>query len=173
MALSSVSAILVCHPGPVAFQRANVSGNRRSEIAVLAAPDLGRPLGLSIRSAAAGPNSSGRTSAAGFAFAKVAFVHSGFSRTLRLLLVLRFKPLHLSSIGLSKTDHMDRIGARRKDQGMKSPGDHAERLESALPVILTGVFHHKGAVPIKFLRKLERDTARRDVSLVLLGIEAD
>ncbi len=79
MALSSVSAILVCHPGPVAFQRANVSGRRRREIAVLAVPVLGRPLGLSIRPASVGPNSSGSTSAAGLAFAKVAFVHSGFS----------------------------------------------------------------------------------------------
>jgi hypothetical protein len=79
MALSSVSAILVCRPGPVAFERANVSGRRRSEIAVLAAPVLGRPLGLSNRSASVGPNSSGRSAAADLACAKVAFVHSGFS----------------------------------------------------------------------------------------------
>ena len=90
IALSSASAIRVCHPGPVAFQRANVSGGRRIEIDVRATPVFGRPRGLSILPATGAPNISGRILLAGFAFANVAFVHSGFSGALRTLVVLRF-----------------------------------------------------------------------------------
>ena len=40
-ALENASAIRVCQPGPVAFQRANVSGGNRIEIDVRALPDFG------------------------------------------------------------------------------------------------------------------------------------
>jgi len=39
-ALDNASAIRVCQPGPVAFQRANVSGSNRIEIDVRALPDF-------------------------------------------------------------------------------------------------------------------------------------
>ncbi len=58
---------------------------------------------------------------------------------------------------------MDRARARRKDQGVEPACDQAQRLESALPVILAGVFDHQGAIPFKFVCKLERDAARGDV----------
>ena len=44
--LDNASAIRVCQPGPVAFQRANVSGGKRIEIDVRALPDFGRPVDL-------------------------------------------------------------------------------------------------------------------------------
>src|SRR5277367_5879069 len=50
-ALDNASAIRVCQPGPVAFQRANVSGGNRIEIDVRALPDFGRPRGFNILAA--------------------------------------------------------------------------------------------------------------------------
>jgi hypothetical protein len=64
MAFDNVSAIRVCQPGPVAFQRANVSGGKRREIDVRALPDFGRPRGFNILAALAAPKISGNTSRA-------------------------------------------------------------------------------------------------------------
>ena len=72
----------VCHPGPVAFQRARVSGGRRKEISVRALPVFGRPRDLSIRAAVAFPKISGSTSPALRARANVSFVQTGLSRSL-------------------------------------------------------------------------------------------
>jgi hypothetical protein len=77
-AFDSVSAIRVCQPGPVAFQRANVSGGKRREINVRALPDFGRPRGFNIDAA---PKISGNTSRALRAREKVSFVHVGLSRS--------------------------------------------------------------------------------------------
>ena len=63
-ALDNASAIRVCQPGPVAFQRANVSGGNRRKIDVRTLPDFGRPRGFNILAADAVPKISGNTSRA-------------------------------------------------------------------------------------------------------------
>ena len=105
-ALDNASAIRVCQPGPVAFQRANVSGGNRIEIDVRALPDFGRPRGFNILAADAAPKISGNTSRALRARAKVSFVHAGFSRSAFWGLGLRFISFHLTFVGLAQTDHM-------------------------------------------------------------------
>jgi hypothetical protein len=112
-ALDNASAIRVCQPGPVAFQRANVSGGNRIEIDVRALPDFGRPRGFNILAADAAPKISGSTSRALRARAKVSFVHAGFSRSAFWGLGLRFISFHLAFVGLVQTDHMRLVGARR------------------------------------------------------------
>jgi hypothetical protein len=105
-ALDNASAIRVCQPGPVAFQRANVSGGNRIEIDVRALPDFGRPRGFNILAVDAAPKISGNTSRALRARAKVSFVHAGFSRSAFWGLGLRFISFHLAFVGLAQTDHM-------------------------------------------------------------------
>jgi len=70
----------VCQPGPVAIQRASVSGGSLRLIATLDSGDLGRPRGLSMVAAVRAPKILGRTSLAGRAFAIMTAVHSGFVR---------------------------------------------------------------------------------------------
>jgi hypothetical protein len=151
IALSNASAIRVCHPGPVAFHLANVSGGRRIEIDVRAVPDFGRPRGFSSRLAAGALNNSGRTSLAGFAFANVALFHSGFSAIFRALTVLRFIESDLTSICLAETDHVNAPCTRSEHQCVRSARDHAQCLESPLSVVPTDVFDHKRTVPFKLL----------------------
>jgi hypothetical protein len=115
----------VCHPGPVAFQRANVSGGKRMEIDVRAAPDFGRPRGFSNRLAAGAPKTSGRTSRADLAFAKVALVHSGFSETFRVLAGLRFIISNLAPIRLAETDHVNSPCTGSKHQRVQPPRDQS------------------------------------------------
>jgi len=119
-ALDNASAIRVCQPGPVAFQRANVSGGNRIEIDVRALPDFGRPRGFNILAADAAPKISGNTSRALRARAKVSFVHAGFSRSAFWGLGLRFISFHLAFVGLAQTDHMRLVGARRETHHMQS-----------------------------------------------------
>ena len=113
----------VCHPGPVAFQRANVSGGNRIEIDVRALPDFGRPRGFNILVADAAPKISGNTSRALRARAKVSFVHAGFSRSAFWGLGLRFISFHLAFVGLAQTDYMRLIGARRENHHVQSISD--------------------------------------------------
>jgi len=80
-AFDNASAIRVCQPGPVAFQRANVSGGNRREINVRALPDFGLPRGFNILAAVPAAKIPGNTSRAMRARAKVSFVHAGFSRS--------------------------------------------------------------------------------------------
>jgi hypothetical protein len=139
----------VCHPGPVAFQRANVSGGKRMEIDVRARPDFGRPRGLSSRLAAGAPNTSGRTSPAGFAFLNVAFVHSGFSNVFRDSTGFRFITPDLTPACLAATAHVNAPGTRRGHQSVQPPIDQSERLESSLSVVSTGVVDYKRTAPLK------------------------
>jgi hypothetical protein len=103
IALDNTFTIRVCQPGPVAFQRANVSGGRRNDIDIRALPDFGRPRGFSISAAAAAPKISGKTFCALRARAKVSFVHAGLSRLVFSGLRFRFIPFHLA-FGRVETD---------------------------------------------------------------------
>jgi hypothetical protein len=172
IALSSTSAMRVCQPAPVAFQRASVSGGSRIEIAVRALPDFGRPRGLSIVLAMLAPRISGNTSAAGRALEKVAFVHSGFSWIFRLVLGLRFIAFGLAWIGFSQADYVDIAGTWREHKGIEAPFDNAKRLKAVLSVVLAEIFNHKRRVPLELLHQIERNSALRNISFVLGGVEA-
>lgn len=90
----------VCHPGPVAFQRASVSGGNRRLIATFESEDLGRPRGLSMFAAVRPPKIFGNASFAGRAFAIMAIVHSEFCRIVVLLVLDRFFiPFRFALIG--------------------------------------------------------------------------
>jgi hypothetical protein len=80
-AFDNASAIRVCQPGPVAFQRANVSGGNRREIDVRALPDFGRPRGFNILAAVPAPKVSGSTSRC------LASACKGFLRPRRVLTI--------------------------------------------------------------------------------------
>jgi hypothetical protein len=102
-AFDIASAIRVCQPGPVALQRANVSGGNRREIDVRALPDVGRTRGFDILAAVPVSKISGNTSRALRAQAKVSFVHAGFSRSAFWGLGLRFISFDLAFVGLVQT----------------------------------------------------------------------
>jgi hypothetical protein len=135
IAFDKTFAIRVCQPGPVAFQRANVSGGRRNDIDVRALPDFGRPRGFSISAAAVAPKISGKTSCALRARAKVSFVHAGLSRLVFSGLRFCFIPFHLASVCLAQADHVRLIGAWGKYHGVKPCTDQAERLKSTLAIV--------------------------------------
>ena len=102
-----IFAMRVCQPGPVAFQRAKVSGANLKLIATFESADLGRPRGLSMAAAVLMPNISGKASLAGRAFAIIAAVHSGLIRADLFGLVGLdgfFIPVHLAFIGFTQTD---------------------------------------------------------------------
>jgi len=137
-AFDNASAIRVCQPGPVAFQRANVSGGNRSEINVRALPDFGLPRGFNILAVPAA-KISGNTSRALRARAKVSFVHSGFSRSAFRGLGLRFISFALSFIGPAQADQMHLVGARREYHHMQPILDQTQRLKPAFTVVLSKI----------------------------------
>src|SRR5258708_32553755 len=104
-ALDNASAMRVCQPGPVAFQRANVSGGNRIEIDVRALPDFGRPRGFNILTADAAPKISGNTSRAFRARANVSFVYTGFSRPAYWRYGLRFVSFSSPFVCVVLADH--------------------------------------------------------------------
>lgn len=81
-ASASRSTMRDCQPGPLAFQRARMSGGMRRLIDTFASGDFGRPRGFN-SCAAALPMSSGGTAFAGRARLKSAAVHSGFSSSIK------------------------------------------------------------------------------------------
>ncbi len=144
-ALLSVSAIRVCHPGPVAFQRARVSGGSRSEMAMRAVPVLGRPCGLSILSAVALPKSFGRTACAGRARLNVSLVQAGLSWPARSGLRLRLIFLHLTSIRLPQADDMHLACPWSEHQHVQPFTDEAKGLKPELVVVLANVLNYECA----------------------------
>lgn len=138
-AFDNASAIRVCQPGPVAFQRANVSGGNRSEINVRALPDFGLPRGFNILAAVPAAKISGNTSRALRARAKVSFVHSGFSRSAFWGLGLRFISFDLAFVGLAQADHMHLVAPRREYHHMQPILDQTQRLKPAFTVVLSKI----------------------------------
>lgn len=172
-AFLSASAIRVCHPGPVAFHRASVSGGSRSEMAIRALPVFGRPRGRSNFSAVAFPNSLGRTSRAGFARLNVFLVHPGLSRSVSSGFLLGFIPFYLALVGLSQADDMRSTCSRCEHQHVHAISDVTKRLKSPFAVIAALVFNDQRTRPIEVNGPLERNTTQRNVCLVLLRVVAD
>jgi hypothetical protein len=152
MAFDKASAIRVCQPRPVAFQRASVSGGRRNDIDVRAMPDFGRPRGFIILDAAAALKISGKTSRALRARAKVSFVHAGLSRLVLSGLRLRFIMFHFAFVCLAQTDHVSLISAGSKYHHMESLANQAQHLKSALTIlsaqILSDQVHFPRQIPL-------------------------
>jgi len=167
------AAMRVCQPGPLAFQRASVSGAIRRLMATLAFGDFGRPRGFSRRAAAFLPTILGSTSAAGRARLKSAAVHSGFSSSINSGLGLRFIASYLSGVGSAQTDDVDLAGAEREYQHMQPVVNKAQRLETLFSVIPARIFQYQGAGPVKIRRPCERQTAPGDVPRILSGVETD
>jgi len=140
---------------------------------VRAWPVFGRPRAFSICFALVAPKISGNTSCAGRALAKVAFVHSGFSRAFRFWSDFRFIMFHLASIGFSQADHVHPTRARREDQRVQTPGNEAERLKALLSLFPTEVLNDKRRVPLELRRRCKRNAALSDISFVLSRVETD
>jgi len=150
----------VCHPGPVAFHRAKVSGGSRRLMATFESGDFGRPRGLSIAAAVRAPNILGSTSFAGRASAIMAVVHSGF-----VLWVFFagfdgfFISIHLALVGFTQTDHPGLAIARRKYNAMQPAFDEAKHAITPLSVVFAPIFPDKRRRPIELLGKVQRKTA--------------
>ena len=151
-------AMRVCQPGPVAFQRASVSGDNLRLIATFESGDLGRPRGLSMLAAMRAPKIFGRTSRAGRAFAIMAAVHSGFVRLDFLELGCFFIPFHLSFVGLSQTDDPRLAIARRQNHAMQPILNEAKRAVARFSIVFALVFPDQGCCPVELLGKVQRKT---------------
>lgn len=122
------SAIRVCHPVPLAFQRSKTSGATLKLIATFEFGDLGRPRGLSISAAILVPYRLGNTSRAGRAREKSSFVHSGFSSLTRdfLFFLITFD---LTPIRLTQADHVNIAATRREhEHAAASKSDSVDRV---------------------------------------------
>ncbi len=164
------SAMRVCQPGPVAFQRASVSGGKRRLIATFDSRDFGRPRGLSMAAAVRAPKILGKTSLAGRAFAIIAMVHSGFSRLVFLGLVCFFIPIHLTFIGFTQTDNPRLAVTRCEYHAMQPILNKAKHTVTPLSVVFAPVFPDQGCRPIELLGKVQRKTALGNISAFFLGI---
>jgi hypothetical protein len=99
-------AIRVCQPGPVAFQRASVSGDNLMLIATFDSGDFGRPRGLSMVAAVRVAKIFGKTSFAGRALAIISICHSGLSRLVFSRLDRFFISLQLLLVSFTQTDDL-------------------------------------------------------------------
>jgi hypothetical protein len=170
----STAAMRVCQPGPLAFQRASVSGGSRRLMATFASGDLGRPRGFNSRAAAALPMSPGSTLAAGRARRKSATVHSGFSSSINSGLGLRFFiTSSLSVIGLARTDDVKCVSSQSEHQHVQPGIDTAQRMKALFTVIPARIFQNQGAVPVGIRRTRERQTTQDDIPRIPGGIETD
>jgi hypothetical protein len=161
-AFDNASAIRVCQPGPVAFQRANVSGGNRREINVRALPDFGLPRGFNILAAVPAAKIPGNTSRALRARAKVSFVHAGFSRSAFWGLGLRFISFDLAFVGLAQADHI-LVGARHEYHHLQPIPDQTQRLKPAFAVILSKILHYKRGVPLELGCQFERNAPHEQI----------
>lgn len=135
----------VCQPGPVAFQRAKVSGDKRRLIAIFDCGDFGRPRGFSIAAATRAPKIFGKTSFAGRASAIIFAVHSGLSRRFFSVLDCFFIPFYLSVIGFTQTDDTGLAIARRKYHAVQTTFNQAKHAVAPFPIIFTHIFPNQGA----------------------------
>lgn len=156
----------VCHPGPVAFQRANVSGGRRRLIATFDSEDFGRPRGLSMLAAVRAPNNPGNTSFAGRASAIIAAVHSGFFRRAFLRLDGFFISTNLALVGFTQTYHSGLATACCEYNAMQPIFNKAKHAVTSFPVVFAPVFPDQSRRPIELLGKVQRKTPCCNVSAI-------
>lgn len=160
----------VCQPGPVAFQRASVSGDSLRLIATFDSGDRGRPRGLSIAAAVRVPKIFGRTSRAGRALASIALVHSGLSWLVFSGLDRFFISLHLTFIGFAQTDDPRLPTAGRKHHAMETVLDEAKYTVAPFSIVPAVVFPNQSRSPVEMLREVQRQAALRNIAIVLGGI---
>jgi hypothetical protein len=151
----SKSAMRVCQPGPVAFQRASVSGGSLRLIATLDSGDLGRPRGLSMAAAVRAPKIFGRTSLAGRAFAIMVAVHSGFVRLVFLDFGCFFISFHLAFVGLSQTDDPGFAVAWRENHAVQPILDEAKHAVAPFSIVFPLVFPDQSCCPVELLGKVQ------------------
>ena len=160
----------VCQPGPVAFQRASVSGGNLKLIATFDSGDFGRPRGLSIAAAVRAPNIFGRTSFAGRALAIIAIVHSGFFRMVFLDFGCFFIPLHLAFVGFTQTDDPRLAVAWCKHHAMQPIVNEAKHAVAPLSIVYAPVFPDKCCGPVKLRGKVQRKAALCNIATFLFWI---
>src|SRR3569833_231423 len=163
------SAIRVCQPGPLAFQRSSTTGATLRLMATLEWGDLGRPRGFSNFSASFSPNNSGNSSRAGRARANSPFFHSGFS-SLIFDRPFFFISLNFSLVGLSYADHLDIRSARSKDHHMDAAANYAERLVAALTVVLPNIFQNVSTVPFEVANHIKGNGALTNIPLTFFRV---
>ena len=149
------SAMRVCQPGPVAFQRANVSGGSRRLIAIFESEDFGRPRGLSIAAAVRAPKILGKTSLAGRAFAIIAADHSGFTLLVFLGLDCFFISIHLAFVCFAQTDHPGLAVARCEYHAMQPVLNKPKHAVAPFAVVFAFVFPDKGRRPVELFGKVQ------------------
>jgi hypothetical protein len=160
----------VCQPGPVAFHRANVSGDNLRLIATFDSGDLGRPRGFSMAAAARAPKILGKTSFAGRASAIILVVHSGLSGMAFFDFGRFFISLHLSFIGFAQTDDPRSSFARREHHAMQAALDVTKHAVAPFPIVSARVLPDQGRRPVELFGKVQRETAFCNVSVVSIGV---
>ncbi len=133
----------VCQPGPVAFQRASVSGDNLRLIATFDSGDLGRPRGLSMAAAVRAPKIFGRTAFAGRALAIISMVHSGLSRLVFSGLGRIFIPFYLSFVRFAQTDDPRFAVAGCEHHAMQAIFNEARHTVAPFSIVFTRVFPDK------------------------------
>lgn len=149
------SAMRVCQPGPVAFQRARVSGGSRRLIAIFESEDFGLPRGFSMAAAARAPKILGKTSLAGRAFPIIAAVHSGLTRLVFFGLDCFFIPIHLAFICFAQTDHSRLAIARSEYHAVQPVLKKAKHAVTPFAVVFAFICPDQGRRPVELFGKVE------------------
>jgi hypothetical protein len=163
-------AMRVCQPGPVAFQRASVSGDNLRLIATFDSGDLGRPRGLSMVAAVRAPKIFGRTSFAGWALAIISMVHSGLSRLVVSGLDRFFISLHLSFVSSTQTDDPRFSLAGCEHHAMQAILNKAKHAVAPFSIVFARVFPDQGCRPVEVLGKAQRETALCNIAVFFVRI---
>ncbi len=136
----------VCQPRPCRLKYSTTSRSRRMVVCTLTDVFCGpRPRGL-------GNFACGKTFDAGFARLIIAFVHSGFSASFRLLIERPFLPARRP-----QTDDADAVAANCKSERVQTILDHAERQPSRLAIVRAFIGHNQSRRPIEIQHGIEPD----------------
>src|ERR1041385_1837566 len=162
--------ILVCQPGPDSRNLASTSASMRSFTACFGCSARGRPPLL--RNCAI--TSAGKTSDAGFAFAKSRAVHSGFSscRSGSNFGLVAISPV-LSSVSLAQADGADIGAAKRKDEAVHRVVDQAERDVPRFTIIETIILTNDRCRHVDFFGSCQRNAMFANVASFFVRIEGN
>lgn len=151
------AAMRVCQPGPLAFQRANVSGSILRLMGTFAFGDFGRPRGLSMRAAALLPTILSSTSAAERKCLKSSAVSSRTSPSASVNGLRFAMSLCFSRVGFAKADDPDPAAGGCKTQHVQAVIQIAHRHEAPLRVNMT----HVGSNVYAYIQKSKPGAALR------------